>query len=172
MRKRRWIVAGGLALLALFAAFFLEGGRPVPELPSDPDEVVVYSLDPERRDEVDEKGNVIVQPGERFHRRIVLGKVTAKTAEQKAAVIATITHAIRNGPRQAARCFIPRHGMQIIKSGEVVELVICFECSRYFIYRNEVQESVGKMLTVSGSQQPVLDKLLTDHGVPLAPKPR
>jgi hypothetical protein len=66
-----------------------------------------------------------------------------------------------------ARCFIPRHGIRATHDGKTVELVICFECSQLWVHQGDAKD----WMTIGKEPQSVFDKLLTEAGIELAPKP-
>ena len=41
-----------------------------------------------------------------------------------------------------AKCFNPRHAVRAEKDGEVVELIICFECNHMYVYLGEERVAV------------------------------
>jgi hypothetical protein len=144
-------------------------GKPVPEQPDSPDEVVLFSIDgrpvrPEAAEQVDGRAKA-----ERLHGYPVLGRVAISDAGRQREVLAKVHEAIRGGPEQAARCFNPRHVVRVVKDGTTTDLVICFECWQYRVY-HDGQEEAPKERTISPDAQPYFDTILTEAGVPLAPK--
>jgi hypothetical protein len=99
---------------------------------------------------------------------VVLGKVTADSAKDKAKILDTLKVAIRS-TGQAARCFEPRHCVRITKGSDVVDYVLCFECWRYRIYRNGVPHEAQTEFSM-GRSQSEYDAILKENGIPLAPR--
>jgi hypothetical protein len=66
------------------------------------------------------------------------------------------------------KCFNPRHVLRVKKDGNTVDIVICFECHNYEAHRNGVPHTGPTPSIGEGSQQ-LLNKILTDAGVPIAP---
>jgi hypothetical protein len=81
--------------------------------------------------------------------------------------VLAIKDAIRNRSKEVPICFIPRHAVRSVKSGKVVDLVICFQCSQYREYRNSEHYEV---YLISKEAPAILNTTLTDAGVPLAAK--
>jgi hypothetical protein len=69
-----------------------------------------------------------------------------------------------NGTENA--CFNPRHALRIESGGHVYDLVLCYECKQLEIYEDgaEIRGDWG-----AGGSPAVLNKILTDAKVPLAP---
>jgi hypothetical protein len=85
-------------------------------------------------------------------------------------IVYAVNSAIRDASgRQGARCFLPRHVLRITSGGETVDVLLCFECWRYQIIR-EGDEQPYRRGIVSSEAQPLLDRVLAEAGVPLAPK--
>ena len=119
--------------------------------------VTVYSLDPQ-----------IALPGapesELFHSYRILGHSEVREPARRAEIIEAVQDAIRAGGDQA-KCFNPRHGVATINGNSRTDFVICFECSNVTVGAEE------QMHAISGSAQPVLDRVLREAGVTPAPSP-
>lgn len=104
---------------------------------------------------------------ETFQKYPVLGKTKIKDAEVRKRVIGALVKGAADNNEGQAKCFDPRHAIRATHDGKTVELVICFAC-------NYVQVAVdGKSVrgfSPSKAPEAVLDKVLTDAKVPLAPK--
>jgi hypothetical protein len=101
-----------------------------------------------------------------FHFYYILGqtRITEPQTQKK------LTEALQAGARgraSPAACFDPRHGIRVTRSGTVIDIVICFECSQAKVYVNNVADE--DFLTTS-SPEAVFDEVLKSAGVPLAPK--
>jgi hypothetical protein len=97
----------------------------------------------------------------------VLGKKEIKTKTARKRTITALAKGAAEKGLAPARCFIPRHGIQVTHKGKTVDLVICFECYQVQVYTDGQQ---GGDFLIGRSPQPVLDKILRDAGVPLAPR--
>ena len=62
-----------------------------------------------------------------------------------------------------------RHGLRAKLDGKTVDLAICFECLHIKVYANDTERE--QPILVSGSPEPVFDKILKDAKVKLADKP-
>jgi hypothetical protein len=165
MIRRLPIVVAGLCLAGC-------GGPagPAGPLPADPDQLIVYSIDgpawytkawKDLTSKDGSSGNASGVGG--FP---VLGKVVLTDPKDIRAVMT----AIRNGVRDAkgsASCYVPRHAIRAVKDGTEVEMVICFQCNNYRTYRGGVMETGG---SIAPDGEALLDRILSDAGVPLASK--
>jgi len=115
----------------------------------------LYSLDPAKED--DEKG---------FRGYAVLGKTLVKDADARKGMIAALYKAIADSDGNAARCFVPRHGIRATHKGKTVDVVICFECYRVKFFVKDENETE----TLTRVPEALFDKVLKAAGVPLAPK--
>lgn len=140
-------------------------------LPDDPEQLIVYSIDGpswmKNAGLTEEQ-----QKGEILYAYPVLGKVEIADPEQRRAVIAAIKEATSREPaRPPAACFVPRHAIRIVKAGETLEMLLCFECGSYEGYRDG-KRHLGRSnrLAPDAEAAPLLDKVLTEAGVRLAAK--
>jgi hypothetical protein len=159
---RRWIIIIGITISAVFltVCIWLYDSGPFRSLSED-DQITLYSIDgrPANRD----------QPpaAEGFHRVPVLGKIEIQDIAQRRAIIDELRHAYRVRPSQSVRCFIPRHGIRVTRDGATTDFVICFQCYSFYGLANSGEKT---HYTISDVAQPLLNKLLTDAGIALAPK--
>jgi RNA polymerase sigma factor (sigma-70 family) len=107
------------------------------------------------------------KPKDAFHDWGILGKTLAKNKRDRDSIVSAVQKGISESDGKAAKCFRPRHGIRAVQDGKKVDLVICFECSIIEIYLDG--KRANPVLT-SGSPQVVLDRVLADAKVPLAPK--
>ena len=127
-----------------------------------PSELTLYSLDfRERRIDpiVDDDKR------ERFGDFLVLGKVKVEEAAKRKEIMAAIHKAIPNNSEGPA-CFWPRHGLKIVDSKGITEMVICFQCVQYTSTGAHAIEGYG---TISPAPNPLLNKILNDAGVEIVP---
>lgn len=99
-----------------------------------------------------------------FHGYKVLGKTSPKDAARKELVQAFLKG--MDGKIDAKKCFEPRHGIRATHDGKTVELVICFECSLFYVYTGSAER--GQLLLVGRTPEPLFDNLLKDAGIPKA----
>ena len=97
----------------------------------------------------------------------VLGKVEITDADLRGAIVSALKQGAKTRHPMAA-CYKPRHVIRAEKGGRTVDVVICFECGNYRVHRAEDGKLVGggRMSRVG---EALLNKLLTDAGVPIAP---
>jgi hypothetical protein len=114
----------------------------------------LYSLQPKR----DPNG---------FHGWAVLGKTEIKSKATRKRVVAALAKGAAEKGLAPARCFIPRHGVQVTRKGQTVGLVICFECYQVHGYVDGKQNAD---FLIGRSPQTTLDKILKKADIPLAGK--
>jgi hypothetical protein len=130
----------------------------VREVLADADRLELLSLDP--------KGGATPEPG-RFWGWRVLGSTAIELPEVRQEVFTALERGIAENQGWMAFCFDPRHGIRAARGVELVELVVCFECSQVQIYTDGKWD--GSVL-IMGSPEPVFDRVLSAAGVPLADK--
>jgi hypothetical protein len=138
-----------------------------PEIPDDPDELTLYSLDPSQvMKELGER--VFPKDREVLYDCPVLGQVKITDPEKRRGIIAAIKRDMHDGFPNQAKCFYPRHLLRIVKDGKSVDLVICFQCHNYEVYRDGVIRSRPTPSIGEGSKL-LLNQIFVDGGVPLEP---
>jgi hypothetical protein len=143
-----------MSLLLLALALQRDLPKEVREAFAKAESFELYSLDPGKR----------VTEDEGFHGWTILGKITLK--DDAARSVREAVHAgAKDSDGRVAKCFIPRHGLRL----GTMDLVICFECLQGYVYRGG--EQVDSFLT-TGAPAKILNKALTDAGVPLPAPPR
>ena len=123
-----------------------------------PDVLEVLSLDP-RHTSRPSKGA--------FHGWEVLGRESLREQGRRQELVAALEKAIRESDGAVALCFEPRHGIHATSGANSVDLVICFHCLQVEVYLGSSQAS---SVPTTESAERVLDRLLKDAGVRLAPK--
>ncbi|WP_038161809.1 hypothetical protein [Verrucomicrobium sp. BvORR106] len=94
----------------------------------------LYSLEP--------AGEMLPQH-ERLHNERVLGDTTL-TWEQTATAFRLVKKGVAEGFDRLAFCFSPRHALRVTTREHHYDLVICFECVRVDVYRDQERlSSVG-----------------------------
>jgi len=120
------------------------------ELLENADDFELLSLDPSR------------------HPYIVLGKTPLKDVTVRKNLISAFRKGVEENQDTVAACFNPRHKIHVRRGHEEADFVICFECAQVYVYGSD--ERKGYFL-ISGSPQPVFDKILREAGVPLSKRP-
>jgi hypothetical protein len=121
-------------------------------------EYEVYSLDPTPGDAVKDG----------FHGWKVLGKTTVK-ADKRKGLLDALAKGIKDNKGEAAKCFIPRHGIRATHDGKSVDLVICFQCLQIYVFHDKSDKHDATILTTATPQE-AFDKVLKDAGIKLAEK--
>jgi hypothetical protein len=177
MSRKATLVIVGVALVAfaILAAVvlwpvYLSYHYPIVRLPDDPDQLVVYSIDGAAFWRTDGKLTPELRKGELLHGYPILGKVDVSDAAQRRQIVAAMKNAVRSSTESPAACFIPRHAIRTTKGSDVIDVVICFQCHIYSMIYGQADGQTDAIRTISSSTQPLLDKLFSDAGVPLAPK--
>ena len=155
----------GLGLLVLVLGATARGddkpaSKDLKQLFEKAEAIEVYSLDPsdDRKEPPDAKKG--------FHGWHILGKTTVKDPKVRKKLVAALYAGLADSDGTAAKCFDPRHGIRATVDGKTADIVICFRCL-------QMQFIVGEAsMTETTTQAPekVLDEVLTNAGVPLAPK--
>lgn len=126
------------------------------------DSLTLYSIDP-----TEIAAGKEPEPGELFHRHLVLGKIDIADAAARRQIVSSVKSGVARGnPFVAKACFWPRHGIRAVSGGRTVDLLICFQCDSVAVYRGETVASDP----ISDSPKPLLNEYLTSAGVPLAPE--
>ena len=71
---------------------------------------------------------------------------------------AALNAAIANNTGNAAKCFIPHHGLRVSQGNQSVDLIICFECRRLVVYSGH--NSSSSIITPSQSTELLFNRLL------------
>jgi hypothetical protein len=126
------------------------------------DQIELLSIDPghSERDEPPPKGD--------YHGWKVLGKTTIQDPDIRKSVISAVERGLAE-EGDPKKCFDPRHAIHASHKEKTVDILICFHCSQVQVYLDGNSE--GPFLGTSSSPEAVLDKVLTQANVPLAPKP-
>jgi hypothetical protein len=106
-------------------------------------------------------------PEDGFHGWRVLGKTAISSSTEREEIVHALDNAIReHGQDSNIMCFNPRHGIRIRAVDRRLDLVICFECEKFYSYR-EGAEDREAVVHLKRSAQPVLDEVLRRADVPL-----
>ena len=106
-----------------------------------------------------------------FHGWQVVGRKKITDAADRSALLNDLAKHLRD--EEGALCFDPHHGLKATSKGEVVDLVICFECSLLFIYYGTDEKRMGNRWTVgsdeqfyiNGKCQPTIDRIARSLGL-------
>jgi hypothetical protein len=125
------------------------------------DQIELVSLDPgnSKRDESPPKGD--------YFGWKELGRTVITDADIRAKVVSSVEKGIAEVGRPA-KCFDPRHAIHASYGDKSVDIIICFHCSQDLVYLDNQEQR--PYLPISASPESVLDKILTETNVPLAPK--
>ena len=170
----RWLILLLAVVLGGVAIFLLtRPGMPPGPLPDDPDQLFLYSIDGKHSTSKTPEEAKIAEGwpvvGHLYDHQ-VLGKVEVTNCRQVREVLAAVRRSIWKPPERGANCFWPRHVVRVVKGGETIDMVICFECSRYEVYR-EGKRTTETTQLLSRDDESLFDKLLSDAGIPLAKMP-
>lgn len=149
------IVVGSLIAMGALA-WYRSGG---PAVPPAADRLILFSIDGN-----DYEPGTEPKAAETFHRYPVLGSVEITDPATKKEILDALHEGLARGT-QLARCFWPRHGVRVVRDGETVDSVICFECGHHEIH----QGGDRKVMPTTSTPQAVLNRHLTAAGIPLAP---
>ena len=107
---------------------------------------------------------------EQFHEHPVLGKLEITDPEQRKKIMVAVERGIWQAKyNRGAACFYPRHALRIEQDGELRDYVICFQCSNVEIYAGSVADHFK---TTTDHAKKLLNQLLSDADIPLAPERR
>lgn len=155
------LAAGPLVWFAAVAHFSLPGD--VRRALRDADRLELLSLSPDR---LSKEEAAAAPSGGLFRGWTVLGKASLEGSER-----GRLRRALWWGAASGlapAMCFNPRHGIHAEKNGKTtVDVVICFECgqSRTFL---GAEQADGSYALIGGLFTGDFDRLLREHGIPLA----
>jgi len=128
------------------------------------DEVILYSLAPERAD-------VISHPGEHhspeylaklFNGYIVLGQARIDDARERRALVDSLCQGLADSPREVELCFDPHHGLRIRKGSQNLDVVICFQCHQIQL------NGSSPFIPISRSPQGVFDSAVQKAHLPVS----
>jgi hypothetical protein len=172
MRRTIKQAIAGFVILLVAAALWGMSGFHVhdffePSLPDDPDELVLFSVDgmalvngPKDRGPTNGRELLYGYP--------VLGQVRITDPELRQEVLAAVKADIRAGSQDQNKCFFPRHVLRVTKGHRTTDVVICFQCHSYLLYPDGLGRS-DLTPPIDSRSQPLLNKVLTDAGIPLPP---
>lgn len=164
MRWKHLLLCIGLLLVVGGVIYAL---LPNNSIPDDPDEVILFSVDGTKmHKEPHERG--FSPEHELLYECAVLGRAAITDSALRQQVIATVKHDIRTGHPTPSKCFWPRHVVRFVKRGKTLDVVICHQCHIYEIHHNG-DPHVGYTPSIGESSKPLLNSILIDAGIPIAP---
>ena len=90
----------------------------------------------------------------------IVGRSEVKDKQSKAAVVAHFYDGVVDEGLPSG-CFNPHHGLRAVKGNQVVDLVICFECSNVKIeYRGQ-----SRVTSTGPKPEIFFNQILTDAGI-------
>lgn len=98
-----------------------------------------------------------------FHGYRVLGKTVIQESTVRKSLVESFTKGMI-GTIVPTRCFIPRYGIRASHAGQTVEMLICFECSQFYVY--DASGNGSQQFWVNQTPRAVFDKVLQDAGIP------
>lgn len=101
-----------------------------------------------------------------FHGYPLLGRLTVTNPIVHQEVVKEFLASIDKSNGSKALCFMPRHAIRLKHGSDEVDLLVCYECRYIVAQRGSEQWEVG----VSSSSKALLNQLLTEAGIPLAPE--
>jgi hypothetical protein len=125
--------------------------------------MTVYSLEPEPQ-----MPEQVQKSKPHSHHWLEIGHAPLDDPAERETVLRELVANIEAGRGfTAVACFLPRHGIRWTDGENEIDLVICFQCSQVVRHGNRR----GNSFVISDSKlEPILDRHLTEAGVPLAPK--
>lgn len=96
----------------------------------------------------------------------VLGRVVVENPLVHQQVIKSVLASVDGADGSRALCFTPRHALRVKRGVDELDLLICYQCRYIIVQRGNDQWEVG----VSSSSKALLNQLLTEAGIPLAPE--
>ncbi|VTR93247.1 Uncharacterized protein OS=Pirellula staleyi (strain ATCC 27377 / DSM 6068 / ICPB 4128) GN=Psta_0497 PE=4 SV=1 [Gemmata massiliana] len=135
-----------------------------PDLPREPDEVILFSVQFDESGEGPKAGD----NREQLYKYSVLGRVAITDPERRREIVSAVQRDIRAGAPAQARCFYPRHIVRVVKDGTTIDTVICYECHNFKVHVNGGFHR-GLTRAIGSESRPLLNQILADAGVPLAP---
>lgn len=101
-------------------------------------------------------------PKNNFHGHEILGQTAIKDKDTLKKLIASFRKGHEENEGEAAKCFLPHHGIRIVRDGKTVDFVVCFTCFQVCVY---VDGKEGGRFLISRSPQAMFDKVLRDAKV-------
>jgi len=126
-----------------------------------PEQLTLYSLDPHSQDKGVPKSEEPL-----FHHWIILGRVDVTESTKRAEIAKALKDSLAKKDVSQKKCFWPRHGIRTKEQGQERAYVICFQCSNVDLFEDD---KFLRMDPIGDDAQELLNKVLTDAGVKIAP---
>jgi hypothetical protein len=137
--------------------------RSVRKILRESEQLELYSLDPDPLKRSEETSST-------FHHFQILGSTVVTDVKKRQKIVSDVEYGIKKHDGQSAMCFNPRHGIRATSNGTTTDLVICFECR--WVRVSCCDQPNEARLGTSLHAEAVLDQILIDANIPLAPKPK
>jgi hypothetical protein len=130
------------------------------------DDVILYSLAPERADVINRPGQHLSPEflAKLFNGYVVLGQVRIEDAGERRALVDSLCKGLANAPSEVELCFEPHHGLRIRKGSQNLGIVICFECHQIQL------NGTSPYIPISSSPQRVFDSAVQKAHLPVSTK--
>lgn len=102
-----------------------------------------------------------------FHNYPVLGRTTITNKTERSNLLNSLLKGIREADGSMAPCFNPRHGIRATRGGQMVDLVICFECLRTDVHLNGKQTN---SVHTTAAPKTIFDRALDKAGISKEPR--
>lgn len=128
------------------------------------DQLILYSLQPE-------SDTFMYKPSyfkgmELFHKNLVLGKTVIRDPQLQHELVSALYDGINASQGWEAACFMPHHGIRVIRGSRTLDVEICFTCMQVIFYENGSIYHSHRELIVSDPMA-VFDHTLQSAKVPL-----
>ena len=120
--------------------------------------ITLFTLNPARM-----TGGKLSPEEERFRGYGVLGKAPIEDAADHRRLVEAVYEGLAGEGAGPASCFLPRHGLRFELGSRQIDLLICFECTWVYIYRDDAEHE-RRMLFGAGVK-PVFDSLIKRFGL-------
>lgn len=140
-RTRRWLILVILGIVGLILGIgYLQdpfapqrGKAAFPastrEVLENADSFIIIATDPEGS-----ASNRSQSLPEMFHEFPVIGKAEVKDKKTQNEILQALYSGVGKANGETSKCFNPRHGIRATKDGQVVEVLICFECGPIWVF--------------------------------------
>jgi hypothetical protein len=106
-------------------------------------------------------------PSERvFHGYEILGHAPLIGVKPRRKLTEVVFKGILESDGKVAACFNPRHGLRAVREGQVVDLLICYECLQVEVHGPGKKESA----LTSDSVEPEVTRIYQVAGLTIAPR--
>jgi hypothetical protein len=133
----------------------------------DPEQLILLSLDPETMAKDPETGDFIYDcSGGKFYGCRVVGQMNIDGQERRGELIKALYNGITADRIRVRMCFEPHHGIRAVRGQNVLDLVICFMCSRIHMHSGAGNQQYTSGM-IADTPAAVFNRILTAAGIPL-----